>query len=143
MYKYKKIRIGNKVIDEHRYIMEQFLGRKLKSNEIVHHIDGNKRNNNLSNLEILTRSEHARLHKPYKYFTELTKQKISNIKKNKTLKNSRKVKQLDVKTNKILNVFNSTIEASRFINKKNGDGHIRQCCNKVRKTAYSYKWEWL
>jgi hypothetical protein len=47
---------------EHRVIGEQIAGRKLKSNEHVHHIDGNKHNNSRENLMILTAEEHARLH---------------------------------------------------------------------------------
>lgn len=46
----------------HRIIAEQILGRPLKSDEIVHHIDGNKRNNNPDNLMVMTQSEHAHLH---------------------------------------------------------------------------------
>lgn len=46
----------------HRYTMEQSLGRELTSDEIVHHIDGNKFNNNIKNLQIVTREEHARIH---------------------------------------------------------------------------------
>lgn len=46
----------------HRIIMENFIGRELTINETVHHIDGNKLNNDIKNLEILTRSEHLRLH---------------------------------------------------------------------------------
>ena len=46
----------------HRVVAEQQLGRPLRSDEIVHHIDGNKRNNNPSNLRVMTRSEHASLH---------------------------------------------------------------------------------
>jgi len=53
----------NGYVLEHRYIMEQKLGRYLKSYEIVHHIDGNKQNNSLDNLELISNSsEHARLH---------------------------------------------------------------------------------
>jgi hypothetical protein len=37
---------------EHRYVMEQKLGRKLIDRENVHHIDGNKTNNAPENLEI-------------------------------------------------------------------------------------------
>lgn len=43
---------------EHRLVMEQHLGRKLASHEVVHHIDGNPGNNALENLIVLTRSTH-------------------------------------------------------------------------------------
>lgn len=46
----------------HRVVAEQILGRPLRSDEIVHHIDGNKRNNDPSNLIVMTQAEHARLH---------------------------------------------------------------------------------
>lgn len=46
----------------HRIVAEQKLGRKLEKGEIVHHIDGNKRNNSPDNLMVMTQSEHARLH---------------------------------------------------------------------------------
>ena len=47
----------------HRYLMEQYLCRKLTSDEVVHHIDENKKNNTISNLVVMSRSEHVRLHK--------------------------------------------------------------------------------
>lgn len=46
----------------HRIVAEQILGRPLQKGEIVHHIDGNKRNNEPSNLTVMTQSEHCRLH---------------------------------------------------------------------------------
>lgn len=42
--------------------MEQHLGRELSIFEIVHHIDGNKKNNNINNLKVMTRQEHNSLH---------------------------------------------------------------------------------
>lgn len=47
---------------EHRTVAEQILGRPLEPGEIVHHIDGNKLNNDLKNLQIMTQSEHIREH---------------------------------------------------------------------------------
>ena len=49
-------------IAKHRLVMMKHLGRELKENEIVHHIDHNKCNNDISNLQIMTPSEHAKLH---------------------------------------------------------------------------------
>jgi hypothetical protein len=44
-----------------RYLMEQHLGRKLDENETVDHIDRNNRNNDISNLQLLPRSDHSAL----------------------------------------------------------------------------------
>ena len=47
----------------HRQIAEQIIGRPLHVGEVVHHIDGNKLNNDPSNIAILpSQAEHARLH---------------------------------------------------------------------------------
>ena len=47
---------------QHRAIMERHLSKKLGRDEVVHHKDFNRMNNDLGNLMIMTRSEHMRKH---------------------------------------------------------------------------------
>ena len=46
----------------HRVIMENAIGRMLTELEIVHHKDHDRFNNDISNLELMSRQEHSRIH---------------------------------------------------------------------------------
>lgn len=53
----------NKGRGEHRVMMEQAIGRKLLRSEVVHHKDHVRSNNSHDNLELMSLSEHASLHR--------------------------------------------------------------------------------
>lgn len=59
-YPYRKV--DGELVRENRYAWEQANGRALRDNEIIHHIDGDRFNNDPSNLVAMTQAEHARLH---------------------------------------------------------------------------------
>jgi endogenous inhibitor of DNA gyrase (YacG/DUF329 family) len=52
---------GNGRTLEHRWVMEQHLGRRLSAAEQVHHVNGDKTDNRPENLQVLVADEHTRV----------------------------------------------------------------------------------
>lgn len=54
-YLFRKVTVtgeGRKTIFQHRFVMEEFLGRKLQDNETIHHKNGDRNDNRIENLEL-------------------------------------------------------------------------------------------
>lgn len=60
LHTYKHIYVDGKRVREHRWLMEQHLGRKLEKWEHVHHINDDSSDNRIENLEVLSNSDHQR-----------------------------------------------------------------------------------
>ncbi len=56
------IKVNGKNVFEHRHIWEKHYG-KIPENYFIHHINANKKDNRLSNLMLVTREEHGKLHR--------------------------------------------------------------------------------
>jgi len=53
---------GRSLLKIHRLLLEFKLGRKLKPNEVTHHINEDKQDNRLENLEVREKGKHQRQH---------------------------------------------------------------------------------
>lgn len=47
---YVLIKVGNQFVPEHRLVVEKKIGRLLKPEETIHHIDHDRKNNHIDNL---------------------------------------------------------------------------------------------
>ena len=79
--RYKSIKVGGKKYDLHRFIAEYVLWRcgiVMGPNIVVHHINGNKLDNRIENLALVSRKTHARDHQLGAEYGEVTRKKDSD-----------------------------------------------------------------
>lgn len=118
LYKNKKY----KYYFVHRLVIETFKG---KNNLQVDHIDGNKSNNSLLNLEYVTSKENVR---------RAWQKGLSRA------FNVRKVNQYDLERN-FIKQWDSVVDVLEYLNKSKKSGSISNCLSGRAKTAYGYIWE--
>lgn len=101
----------------HRLVAHTFIKNKNYLNNIVNHIDENKLNNNINNLEWVSSSDN--------------------------MKHSlgKKINMIDPKSNEIIKQFNSKKEANIYLGKKSNN--ITDVCNGKKETYLNYKWSWV
>lgn len=104
-------------IKVHRIVAQVFLDKPIDKN-YVNHINENKLDNAVTNLEWMTNRE------------------------NSIYTNGKRINMHDIKTNEIIKTFKSVSEASEHIKCVNGSVGIGKCCNEPTKVFYGYRWSY-
>ena len=117
-----------KMYKVHRLVADAFIPNP-KNKPQVNHINGNKIDNRVENLEWNTESENLK----HAFKNGLKKQYIGSENSR-----SKQVKQIEIKTNVVINVFGSIREAERITGVPHSN--ITKCCNNDYKSAGGYIW---
>lgn len=121
----------------HKLVMEHF-NRCAFENEVINHIDSNKLNNNIDNLEYVTQKENVR--KAWENGLCETIRKHAKNMIHKNIKDSKPVVQKDLNGNTI-----ATYISIREAERKTGitSGQISQVCKGRNKTTHNYIFSYL
>ncbi|GEM_PF-199413 len=92
---YRQIGLGiGKTIPEHRYLLEFALGRKLKPNEVAHHLDHNHLNNNFDNLAAEDYRAHVAHHRKLEWQNKSAEARQQFVEQNRQRMTSEKAQKM-------------------------------------------------
>ena len=122
----------------HKLVMEHF-NRCSMVGEVINHIDGNKLNNNIQNLEYVTQKENVQ--KAWaNNLCENVRKSLLERKHSSKIKTSREIMQTDLSGNEI-----SRFVSIRDAERKTGihNSLILKCCKGAQETTHGYKFEYV
>ena len=130
--KYYYYTIRNKNYYQHRLLAEAWLDKPENwENLFIHHIDGNKQNNSLDNLEFIDPSEHRRLHMTT-LFKEFNEERVKAVYSPDLQKEFSSIKNAGI-----------FIGEKLGIKPRNASLNIAKVCRGEYKRAYSYTWTFI
>lgn len=134
----------------HRVIWFYFNG-DIPNGLEINHVDENKSNNSLSNLELMSRGDNVRYGSRTKKASEtnskvqkgkkFTKEHLDNL-RNYHIRRSRAVDKIDLLTGEILQTYGNTRLAAEDLGVKS-KSTIEKACRGVYTQAYGYGWKWV
>ena len=132
---WKDRKLYNKTL--HRLLAKAFIPNP-NNYPVVNHIDGNKLNNSLDNLEWCTHQHNT--NEAYRLgLNNISKKQIEQIRK-LGYKSGKKVAQMDLEGN-IIKIYNSGRQASLELGIS--QGNISLCCNGKKEKTNGYKWKYI
>jgi hypothetical protein len=119
----------------HRLVAQAFIENKFNKKEI-NHINGNKKDNRVENLEWVTRKENM------EHVINVLKYHLGPVGKfGADSKRAIPVLMIDKETNEVIKRFGSIIDGARYLNlTKSGD--IVNCCKRKLKSSHGYIWRY-
>lgn len=132
---WKNGKMYNKQI--HRLVAQAFIPNQ-DNFPIVNHIDGNKTNNRVENLEWCSYSHNTK--EAYRIGLKTISDKHKQATRKLGLQSGKKIAQKDLLGN-VIKIFDSGRQASIELNIN--QGCISMCCNGKRKSVGGYKWEYI
>lgn len=118
---YRRVMVDGVYVKEHIYVAEKQIGRKLLKNEVAHHRDEDRLNNDPENIEVMTRSAHSRHHATGRKASEKTIQKLKEAKAGENQKEEHQQWRTDVTKERIEILLNKGLKKKEIAKELNID----------------------